>query len=348
MGDFVQKRSGSSPIDRLRNGGGSAEIPPGLGKIVSMKGIGNRIYFIAEKGVSSAVWADHIDPERTNPDIPLMVQRVELSYGSETEFIRRTLCASFALLDQTYLPRGLDIDGLLALSIRAASSFCSVSDAITAMTNHQDETKSQKLSGGYLPSTPNFQNAAKQCLGDLRDIECAIKEMCFFFYPKKTNKSPWDTDLKFAINKSFSNNTDAIEAFEKARNYLEIVADHRHSAFHEDRHKRVIFLDYTLDKRGFIVCPTIEVIHPKNPSPRCDFLTYLNARVVDLAHIFELFLGWLCQLNVKSPHDAFVSHVVSVPPEQAEAGSTTIWKTSLKAGLSMSDGKIGPVHGLES
>lgn len=336
------KRRGNRPIDRIRDSGGSARIPEGHGNAVAVKVFGSRMYFLAERGVTSAVMADQIDPERTNANIPPVVQRTELAYGLDTPFLQRTLCAAFELIDQTHLPNHVDKDALLTMALGVASDLASTTDTTKELLAHQAETRAKKLTAAYLPRTDNIVGKVRQSLAHLRDVENAIKEMSLHFYPKAAANDPWDKGIRAAMVTVHGDQPEAMEHFEKLSSLLLAVADHRNAMIHPDATKRVTITDYELEAHGAIVAPTIEITHPRNPVPRHDVAQFLQSQVNSISHIYETFLGWLCDMNVRRIHDMFDSRVTALPDGEMRNGSRLVWQTTLKEGYEMAEGRIQP------
>jgi hypothetical protein len=334
------KRGGNRPIDLVRDGGGSAKIPEGYGNVVSMKGIGSRIYFLAERGVTSGVMADHIDPERTNPNIPFVVQRAELAYGLDTPFMQRTLCAAFELVDQTHLPDHVAKDKLLEMALDVATSLAAVIDVTKDLLTHQAETSEKQLSAAYLPRTENLKGKVMQSLAHLRDVENTIKEMTIHFYPKAASSDSWTKDLRAALETAHGSASDVMVFFKKLTSFLFAIADHRNAMIHRDKTKWVTITDYELEAQGSIVVPTIEITHPRNPVPRTDVAHFLKSQVEVISCTYESFLGWLCDLNVQVFHEMFDTRVAALRDGEMRNGSRIVWQTTIKEGYEMIEGKI--------
>lgn len=286
--------------------------------------------------------ADQIDPERTNPNIPQVVQRTELAYGLDTPFVQRTLCAAFELVDQTHLPDHVSEDDLLTLSLGVASALAAVVDVTKELLAHQDETRKKQLTAAYLPHTENLTGKVKQSLAHLRDVENTIKEMTLHFYPKAASGDPWDKDLRAAMEAAHGSDPKVMGLFETLGGFLLAVADHRNAMIHPDKTKWVTITDYELEARGSIVAPTIEITHSRNPVPRRDVAQFLQSQVELIANTYETFLAWLCDLNVRVFHDMFDTRVAALPDGEMRNGSRVVWRTAIKEGYEMIEGKIQP------
>lgn len=332
---MTQKRE-NRPIDRLREGPGSAEIPPGHGSIISMKVIGDRMFFLAERGFTSGVMADQIDPERTNPKIPFVIQRVEIPYGVEHPFMQKTVCVAFELINQTYLQNHIDDDGCLTLAVGNAISLASVMDVVNEMTGHQAATraagKAGELSVGHLPHTLNIKSKVHQSLAALRDVEVAIKKTVSKFYPKDAPNDAWDKKFKADLISSRGTTEGFADHINMIWKVMEEVADHRHAMIHTDDTKSLKIYDYDLDPTGAFVAPTIEILHPRNPVTRRDTAQFLETQAMKIASVYENLLGYLCDLNARAPSAKFEHHVRSLPSEQRRHGSQLVWATKIREG----------------
>jgi uncharacterized protein YukE len=325
---------GNRPIDRIRESAGSAKIPDGHGNIVSAKTIKDRIYFLAEHGLSSGVMADQIDPERTNPDIPFMVQRVELTYGVGHPFIQKTVCTPFELIDQTYIPTHVDKDAMLTLAVEVATSLSSVMDVLRELQAHQDETKAKgqtgQLSAAYVPRTANLKGKVHQCVAALRDVAIAIQRMSQQFYPKEAQNEAWDQKLKPALIAQYGDKDGFLDLLTVLWKTIDGVSDHRNAMIHPDYTKSLTVYDYELDPAGVFVAPTIEIVHPRSAVARRDVAQFLEGQVDDISYVYETLLAHTCSMNVRPLNDMFESNVAELPNGERRNGSRLVWQTVVK------------------
>ncbi|PNU05483.1 hypothetical protein A8V01_15980 [Novosphingobium guangzhouense] len=334
MREPKHKARGKRRVDLIRDSAGSMSIPADHGNIVSVKVIGDRMYFIAQRGLTSAVMADHIDPERINADIPPVVQTVELAYGAEDPMMQRTVCAAFELIDPTYLPQSVDRDAVLTIVIEAAQSLALVKDTVQELQDHQADVRKQaeagELSRGHVPRTPNLRGKVRQCIAALRDVEVGIKQVAGHFYPKENPKDPWDKAFKPALEAALGAEN-AADQIINTWAVMDRVADHRHAMIHADATKSLTVFDYGLEPDGHFCAPTIEIAHPKNPVPRHDVGDFLSRQVAEIAEVFEALLAHMCDLNVRHLNDMFVSHVTAL--EEPRNGSFVVWSTRMAEGV---------------
>jgi hypothetical protein len=73
------------PIDRIRESSGHANIGTEEdGAILEMINIGGRMIVIKERSIYEMVFADTIDPERTNINLPATIHKLVINKGTES------------------------------------------------------------------------------------------------------------------------------------------------------------------------------------------------------------------------------------------------------------------------
>lgn len=323
-------------IGRARDAAGTATIPPECGNIITMKVIDDRMFLLAQHCLTSGVFADHIDPNRTNPNLPQIIQQKELEFGAEDSFVRKTVGAAFELADATYLPETVSPDVLLGIAIEAASSLASVVQVSNELRKHQDEmreaSKAQELSAAYVPRTPNLNGKVRQSLAALRDVEIAIKKLTAQFFPKDAQNDPWDAKLLEALHGKHGEVAGFDAWRDAAWSVLAGVANHRHAMIHPNETKSVTIFDYELQANGSLLAPTIEIAHEVSAVTRRDVVQFLDKQVADIAEVFEAILGYACDLNVRTILPQFESSVVALPDGDTQRGSHMVWRTIANEG----------------
>jgi len=324
----------TAAIGRARDAAGSAEIPPECGNIITMKVINDRMFMLAERCLTSGVFADHIDPDRTNPNLPQIIQQKELEFGTEHLFIRKTVGAAFELADATYLPDAVTSDALLGIALDAASSLASVVEVADDLRRHQDEmreaSRDRQLTAAYVPRAPNLTGKVRQSLAALRDVEIGTKKLTALFFPKDAHNETWDAKLRPALLAKYGE-ADGLDAWMNAAwEVLARVANHRHAMIHPKEDKYVAIVDYELQADGSLLAPTIEIAHQNSTVTRRDVIQFLDAQVGDIAEVFEALLGYLCDLNVRTILPQFESGVIALPNGETQRGSHMVWRTVAK------------------
>lgn len=322
-------------IDKIRESGGRGEVPPGFGNIVATTTADHQVYFIAEKGVSSGVMADRIDPERTNPDIPKLVQREELPYGATTPFVQRTFGAGAELLDLTYLPEGFPRERALMIALAAAKDLAAVADTVAELRASEADVRARmdrgEITKALLPRTPNLQGRTEQAIAHLRSVQTGLIELATIFYPKARRNSIWAESVRSGLR----SDDPLLERIDDIVAALDVIANCRNAMIHPDAEKGVQITDYDLQADGAFVAPTVEVRHPETPVPRCDVAQFLDVQIDVLAEIFETFLGAFCDRSPRRFEGVFVSRVVQVPDGGLRNASRLYWEAWLKKGVKL-------------
>ncbi len=335
-----KKNPDSRPIDLMRDGPGNAAIPAKFGNIVAMMTTEERIYLIGERGISSGVFADQIDPQRKTLNIPQIVQRDELNYGAESSFVQRTVCAAAALLDPNYLPDFPKESGLM-LALRAAQDLAAVTDIIVELRQHEAATRA-RLAGGeitrkHLPSTPNLKGRTEQAINHLRKVRVGLLELSGYFYPKVTPKSPWSE----SVRAGFIEGDPFHEYLTWAASALNEIANCRNAMIHPDHVKSLEIFDYDMNADAMLIAPSLQLNHPDTPLARRDVVQYLERSMDQLVDIFATFLSEFCHRAARSMAPIFVTQVSALPDGQLRSGSPFVWVTRFSEGYDVASLKPG-------
>jgi hypothetical protein len=319
----------------MRDGAGQATIPPAFGNIIAMMTMEHRIYLIGERGVSSGVMADQIDPQRQNVNIPQIVQREELTYGANTQFLQKTLCTAVSLLQPTHLPTNFLTEAALMLTLKISQDLAAVADVIGEFRQHEAATRDKMAQGEvtrkHLPRTPNLKGRVEQAISHLRKVQVGIMAISGYFYPKQTQNAPWIDSVKAGL----AQDDPFREYINVALPALEEISNCRNAMIHGDDMKRLEINDYDLGADGIFIAPTLEVIHPQSPLSRRDVIQYLDHMKDRLVDVFAMFLSVFCDRNVRSVAPMFDTHVIELPNGELRAGSPFVWETRMKEGFSL-------------
>ena len=331
--------SGDQPkriIDRIRDSAGSMSLQPGLGNIVAMAPIGDRLYFVAEFGVSSAVTADTIDPDRTNAKIPTFVQQVEFSYGADTHFIQQTICAAISLFNDSYMPKEFDCKAGLKIVLSMSRELASVADTVKELKDSQSaierDMKAGKIDARHIPRTANLVGRCNQGLAHLRSVEQAAAKLAVMLFPKAKENDPWTGSMLKRTADYFDDGHPCHEKMTDCLRVLQTLAAHRHALIYSDELKWVKVVDYELRPDGKVCAPTIEIAHPTAPIPRMVVMQYFSQQLETAAQAFEYFLLIVVEQSNREEHKIFEHHVVQLPDNELNAGSKLAWRTIIKDG----------------
>lgn len=332
--------AGKRPIDLFRDGAGSAKMPDECGNSVALFGCEreSRLYMLGETGISSMVFADQIDPDRVNPAIPKIVQRVELEFGMTTEFVQQTVGMAMTLFkDGTHLPKGFDRESAFLEALSVAVDLGEISDTIRELSLSEAKTREnierKKLDLSRLPKTQNLRGRANQCIGHLANARTATIRIAQMFYPKNDPKEGWSQALKREFEQAFINEIDDISEIAEAIDYLRAIVDWRNSLEHPAVGQKVTFQDYDLSPSGDVIAPTIEVEHRASKLQRQDLVRFLDRSVSSLGNAFETLVPLCCDRNIPQFSEMLNTRVAKFPNEEMVRGSRYFWLSQWNDGF---------------
>lgn len=294
------------PIDRFRNGGGQARLENNGGAIQASFSVRDkRLYFIQERAVASIQMADQIDPERRNARLPQVIQRPELPYGSSTPFVERTLSVGAELFKAPYLPKGVNPDDALELTLDVVKALADVQDNINSLNATVADMRRRADAGElrmhFVPQTPRLRQLVESSLGSLRKVATKSQELILMFYPRSPkDKTNFTVHLTAALKAQLSADDPAWPTIRYSFELLGTISNHRNAMMHPDENKWFVLEDYELNAAGQLIQPSLEFAHDKTPQPRIDVLDYLTGWLDALSRMYESWVIILCERNVPS------------------------------------------------
>jgi len=183
------------PIDVLRDSGGQIDVgaDDDRSPVKDMCVINNSMHVIKSQGIYRVQLADEIDPDRTNPAIPNIHQRV-LAYGADCNLVRQTLMTAERLfhpklLGQTFAyERAIDLSFealkdlmvMHEMQLRLAAELEAAEASLKGMTV-QNRALSVPTIGGVGVAVETFLQKADHAVADLFEITK-------LFYPESVGK----------------------------------------------------------------------------------------------------------------------------------------------------------------
>jgi hypothetical protein len=264
------------PIDLQRDSAFSVKIgdaDDGGGDLGEFYRIGEeRLLTVHARAVYELILPDQIDPDRTNPNIPPVQQKV-LSAGYEDAVVSRVLFTAKALFRSSVLK---DFDENRA----AALAFELVKD-INAMREAGDELKeieekaegklaSRRVKNGSLslPSVPDLEARCKTFTQRAKDALGHINDMAKLFFGSKVATKNWSAALvQLLIPHDPPPDANFVKHMQAIARFIFQVAEIRNAVVHPKSDYRLKVSDYRLGGDGQILPPTVELIHPKGTPP---------------------------------------------------------------------------------
>jgi hypothetical protein len=264
--------------------------------------IDKRLHIVTEQSIYVALLADDIDPERTNPSIPNTQQKV-LSYGSDSQFVGRTLLTAKALFNSHYLPKNIDCNEAIKLSFRLLNDLAAMKDLTTEFASEERTAVTsleERRRAGLSFVIPSVTNPFARCKDFFQKADHSIQTLLSIvkmFYPRagKHAFEGFEEMLKHTYGAD-----DPFAGFVlETLPFLQFVRSARNSVEHPKGDcQKIVVRDFFMMSSGELSHPTIEVVHPKSHQPPIE-ITYLMGLITDqIVDVFETMVAWICSKHV--------------------------------------------------
>lgn len=132
-----EKKRTDRPIDRVRNSAGSFTVGDPGDEFKAMITTKDHLYTVTDSAVYSVQMADQIDPDRTNINLPRVMQQTVLHYGAESNFVARTFMTGGELFNTTYLGSVFPVDAAKLLSLELAKRLAALQDTFYGLVKNE-------------------------------------------------------------------------------------------------------------------------------------------------------------------------------------------------------------------
>lgn len=318
-----RSRPDPRPIDRMRESAGSIEVnpPDDDSAITGMIIIDDQMHVIKERGVYRVTLADEIDPDRKNPSIPNTVQRV-LKMGSDSELIGKTLLTAQTLFKSTYLPKEVDCNRALSLTLAIARDLVSMSNAADSLRDKEEKTVAasevvrRKDGSVIVPDVGVIEAECKAFLQQAGHVQRELLEIVKLFYRDKKFKR-WFDSLEKVISATDDKDDPFLKFLNAALPLLRFVREARNCVEHPTDDQFVKVVDFFINSDGYLVAPTIAVAHPTSPLEPTSASHFMRQITDELVTTVELMLGFLCGRHVQ-PFAAMQFSVCILPEDKRQ------------------------------
>src|SRR5262245_58109227 len=163
--------------------------------IKEMFTLGSALLFITEKCTYRLQVADQIDPERTNPDLPLNVTQKIFDHGTDSEILRNTLLLGKVMFRKEMLT--IDINRAIELAFEAFGELVAMDEATQTFKKAKQSavekaqrTPHQQRSLAF-PSVGNVRTHCKTVMQKADHFQGALLKILRLFYPDRKQMN-WD------------------------------------------------------------------------------------------------------------------------------------------------------------
>lgn len=294
------------PIDRKRESSGQAEIgKEEEGAIIKMVNIGDRLLVIKERAIYDMIFADNVDPKRTNIDLPNTIQKLIISKGAESETVSRTLITSLTLFKTDYIDNRVDCDKINGLAIDLLSEISELEDEIKKYRKAENESieeyekRKQQKKSFKVPSIENLQSKCKTIFQKADHVKQTLMDIITTIYPELgINKQSHYPNLYDKLKIKFGETDPFVKFTKKAIDFMQIIRELRNGFDHRLEHTKAI--DFELKTDGGIIAPTIELNHKKIRLKRTSLIDFLDITHKNLIEIIESTTAFLASKNIRT------------------------------------------------
>lgn len=280
---------------------------PEEGPVTGFYKVGDKLLIIKKLAVYEFIFADEIDPKRTNPAIPNAQQRL-LGIGSDSILLGRTLLTADALLKGTFLP-GVDVLAGRKLALQIAKDVSAMNAMLDRLVERHEEIIKRldgaELTAGFaVPTIDNLEADMKAFIQRADHIVTAMLDIARLFYGKKVKHA----DALQAVVENAHQDDDEFKAFAAdITPVLRRVRDYRNGAEHPKAHEHVVIRNFKLGSDGKLSSASLELIHPLRSIAPVGVVDFMGSALRSLTDIFENLLAFLCDRHCK-----FEAYPVSV------------------------------------
>ena len=291
------------PIDIKRESAGSFTIGTEQdGAIVEMFNFDGKLICIKERAIYEFMFADKIDPERTNINLHPNAQKLIINQGTESELVSRIFITAKRLLKKEYLKPEIDIVKALNLVLEALQEMAVLEKEVDEYLeleekeNAEYEENKVKNTDFKIPSISDVETRCKTIYQKADHIEQIILGLIKVFYPNDKNKN-FEIFAEFLKDKY--GDEDRFYLFvEEVRPFLLLIRSLRNCLDH--RLPDVIVHNYELLPSADINTPSIELDYRGSKLNRNSLFETLTVTKKNLIMIFEQMVAYLSDKNVRA------------------------------------------------
>ncbi len=292
-------------VDRIRESGGHTDIGTGEdGAIVEIKNIGGRLLIIKERSIYEMVFADTIDPERTNINLPPTIHKLVIDKGTESETVSRTFITAKTLFKPEYILGSINCNKVLSLTIDMLSEISILEKEIKEYQENEERAASEyekrrsQKSSFELPTIVNLESRCKTIFQKVDHIEQILMEIIAQFYTNQGLSKQSHFPKLYEILKTKYGEEDGFVGFISGTlPFMKMIRELRNALDH--RLTTIKVTDFELQTDGNILTPIIELKHKEVKLDRTPLSDFLEITIVNIIEIIETAFAFLAAYNVR-------------------------------------------------
>lgn len=295
-----------TPIDRKRESAGYVDIGSlEDGAIIEIKEIGGRILAIKEHSIYELIFADKIDPERTNISLPSTIQKLIIDKGAESEIMGRTFLTAKTIFKSEYLNENVDCNYVLGLTIDLLSELSILEKEINDYYQEENisilnyEKRMSEKGSFQIPSIANLETRCKTIFQKVDQIKQTLIEIIYHFYPNRgMNKQSHFPKFYEILKETYGEKDSFTEFIGHTLDFIRVMRELRNALDH--RLSTYKITDFELKSDGIIHSPTIELNQKDVKLEKTNLKDFLNLTIQNMIDIIEVSFAFLAARAVKT------------------------------------------------
>lgn len=308
------------PIDRQREAAITLTVGADDDKsaIQEFLSTSHALFIIKGSGVYKIQFADDIDPERTNPSIPNLSQRVLLA-GYDNEVVARILLTAKGLFDENNATVKPFVGSLFERSFDLTKHVLELHEMISELREKitQKEKsfleKEQKPNAFCLPSIPDLNKSLHNIFVKSDKAKDSILALYRLHFLPDAKKKPLLAEYDSAIESLLSAAPDLVTAWSETKNTFNLIRNMRNASEHPREGQKIILADFTMNPDGTINPPLVEIQHKDTPIgllPLVELLDFIQDLILAYAESSLVFIRCAMLLD-KNPFGESVAEFSS-------------------------------------
>ena len=279
----------------------------------------NALYTIKGQGIYKVQLADDIDPERTNPNIPNLSQKV-LSAGDDNEIVARILLTVQCLFDERNATVSPFVGSLFEQSIELTRHVLELHEMISSLKEkiiqkrEAFEGREHKPNAFSLPSIPDLDKDLHSILVKADKARDSILSLYRLPFLPEASQKPLLDEYEAAIQDKLSSEPEIKAGWDDTKKVLNLIRNLRNASEHRRDGNQLKLKDFEMQPDGSVNSPILEIEHkdtPIEPASVVDFLDFIGNIILDHAEGSIVTIRCSALLD-KNP---FNEQVGFLPPE---------------------------------
>jgi hypothetical protein len=296
------------------------------------------LLIITEKCTYRLQVADQIDPDRTNPALPLHFQQKLFDHGTNSDLLCRTLLHAKVLFRKEF--QAIDVEQAKQLSFDAFSDLVAMQGAAEAFQlAEQAEIRRVKAldqndGSQALPAVGNVRGHCKSFMQKADHCGGSLLSIVSLFYSEMKNKG-WE-QFHELVESRYGKDDNFFKVSEITNPTLLLVRNARNCLEHPANAARVKTEDFKPQPDGTIASPSIAVDFRGSHQDLCPVSWFMSQVTTALVDAFEMITVHMCSKSMQS--FAGFPMIIQPIPEKYKAG----WHARFAYGMYNQNGEFAP------